>query len=86
MVLPDFITAVRSDEFNINDSGTNISVPYCGVCMNDNHQTSKCIRIEDVEAFTSNGHRNVNHWRCRRVGYSRNPSAEAFGNIHKRNK
>lgn len=63
MSTTNLIAALESGEFDIDDTAIMDSVPYFRVCMNDNHQMSKCTQIEDLKNFISTRSRNFNYWR-----------------------
>lgn len=76
MSTSDLVTAVESGALNLNNIDTADSLPYCLVCMNDNHQTSICLQFKDLKDFIRTRNTNFNYWRSQRDGYSSNLSAE----------
>lgn len=51
MSMSELIAAVESGEFDIDDTTSMDSVPYCRVCMNGSHRTSQCEQVKDLKAF-----------------------------------
>lgn len=47
----DLVASVESGKLDLNDTAAMDSVPYCRVCMDDNHKTSKYFPIKDLEDF-----------------------------------
>lgn len=70
------IGAFESGEFDLDDTTTMNSVPFCRVCMNDNHRTSEYLQIRDLKSLIRTRNMNCNLWHNRHDGYSSNSSGD----------
>lgn len=69
MLVSYVVASVKSEEFDLDDTASMDSTPFCPVCLNDNHKTSECQQIQSLASFTPTRNRNLqqcrthNNWR-----------------------
>lgn len=59
----DFVNAVRSSEFDLDDSTCIHYTPFCRVFLNENYETLRCQLLENATSFNKTQNRNFSYWR-----------------------
>lgn len=67
---------IASGGINLHDTTTMDSVPFCSVCMMDNHETSMWLQISFLKQFISTQNKIFNYCWNQRDGYGSNSSVE----------
>lgn len=65
MSMSSVVAAVESGKFDLADTTAMNSTPFCRVCLDDIHKTSRCQQIKDIASFIQIRNRNFSY-RCNR--------------------
>lgn len=55
-------------EFNLRETTHIDSSPFYRFCLEENHKTSHCQEVKNIESFTQTLNRNFSYWRNRQTG------------------
>lgn len=49
MSVSNLVTAVKSGKFDLDDTTSMGSTPFCRVCLNANHKTLRCEQVKNIQ-------------------------------------
>lgn len=73
MSVTDIVFAAELGAFDLDDTNSIDSTPFCRVCLKDNHEASRCQQVKKIATFIRTRNRNFEYWRNRREGRNEQP-------------
>lgn len=58
----DVVAAVESGEFYLDYTASTDTMPFCWICLNDNHKTSGCQEVKNFTSFIRTRNLNFAYW------------------------
>lgn len=78
ILVSDFVAAFESCKFNLDNTTSMDSAPFCRVCLNDNYKNSRCQWVKSNARFIRTQNKNFEYCRNRQETRTNSPAKTAM--------